>query len=358
MSDNDKKPELVMVQLRDTGPVRYFYTGGLVIREGREVVIQSERGQEYGTVVGYTSKEEMGRKIESRYRVLRLAALRDKKRFQRNCELERSALVFCQERVRERKLEMKLIRCEYTFDRKRLTFFFTAENRVDFRELLKDLAHQLKTRIELRQIGVRDEAKSLGGCGVCGRAMCCNTFLYDFVPVTIRMVKDQKLPLNPGKISGVCGRLMCCIAYEHKAMMKGERGVSKEEGDHEVYAQEGKGGEKRQQQKPAGNRAPQDRPVRQNTSGQQHNKQQQSGQARPNISGQQQDRLARQNTPGQQNNKQRQDRLARPNVSGQQNNKQQQDRPVQQNTSGTQNNQEQQNKPSRYRGKRYGRRRK
>ena len=240
MDGESIKPELVMVQMRETGPVRYFHGGGLVIREGREVVIQSERGQEYGTVVGYAARAEVGRKIETRFRVLRLAALRDRKRFQRNREMEKTAFTFCQERVRERQLEMKLIRCEYTFDRKRLTFYFTAENRVDFRELLKDLAHQLKTRIELRQIGVRDEAKSLGGCGVCGRAMCCNTFLYDFVPVTIRMVKDQGLPLNPAKISGVCGRLMCCIAYEHKAMMKGERGVSKEEGDHEVYAR-GKG---------------------------------------------------------------------------------------------------------------------
>jgi len=236
MDDGKNERGLVMIQLRQVGPVRYFYTGGLVVREGREVVIQSERGQEYGTVVGYATEAEVGRKVESRFRVLRLAAQRDKSRFQRNGELERAAFAFCQERARERQLEMKLIRCEYTFDRKRLTFFFTAENRVDFRELLKDLAHQLKTRIELRQIGVRDEAKSLGGCGVCGRAMCCNTFLYDFVPVTIRMVKEQKLPLNPAKISGVCGRLMCCIAYEHQAMLKGERGVSKEEGDHEVLS--------------------------------------------------------------------------------------------------------------------------
>ena len=243
--DNDKpRAELVMVQMKETGPVRYYHTSGLVIREGREVVVQSDRGQEYGVVVGYAAKSEVSKKIETRYRVLRLAALRDRKRFQRNREMETTAFGFCQERVRERALEMKLIRCDYTFDRKRLTFFFTAENRVDFRELLKDLAHQLKTRIELRQIGVRDEAKSLGGCGVCGRSMCCNSFLYDFVPVTIRMVKDQSLPLNPAKISGVCGRLMCCIAFEHKAMLKGEKGVSKEEGDFEVYGQakrEGKG---------------------------------------------------------------------------------------------------------------------
>jgi len=228
-----------MVQLRDNGPVRYFYGGGLVIHEGRELLVQTERGQEYGTMVGELPAAEVAQPPDSRYRVLRLASQRDRERFQRNRELERESFSYCQGRIRERGLEMKLIRAEYTFDRKRLTFYFTAENRVDFRELLKDLAHQLKTRIELRQIGVRDEAKSLGGCGVCGRPMCCATFLRNFVPVTIRMVKDQNLPLNPGKISGVCGRLMCCMAYEHKALLEGGKGVSEEEGDFHIYGAKG-----------------------------------------------------------------------------------------------------------------------
>lgn len=186
----------------------------LPIKKGDHVIVETARGIEYGSVVADAREVTDDQVVQPLKPVIRIANADDNARAQRNKEKEKEAFRICLEKIRKHKLEMKLIDTEYTFDNNKVLFYFTADGRIDFRELVKDLASVFKTRIELRQIGVRDETKVVGGVGICGRELCCHTFLSEFAPVSIKMAKEQNLSLNPTKISGVCGRLMCCLKNE------------------------------------------------------------------------------------------------------------------------------------------------
>ena len=205
---------VIAVRFQKAGKLYYFDPAGIWANPGDHVIVETVRGIELGEVI--TSAREVPDEaiVAPLKNVLRLATEDDLRRAEANAKNEKMAFDLCLEKIAARKLEMKLISVEYTFDNSKVIFYFTANGRVDFRELVKDLAAVLKTRIELRQIGVRDEAKMLGGLGSCGRPICCGTFLGDFQPVSIKMAKEQNLSLNPTKISGQCGRLMCCLKYE------------------------------------------------------------------------------------------------------------------------------------------------
>jgi len=205
---------VVGVRFKSAGKIYYFDSGDMELQVGEAVIVETVRGVEYGEVA--LKKRDMSEEqlVLPLKKVIRKANEEDLTTYQRNKEKEAEALELCREKVRVHKLPMRLIDVEYTFDMGKIIFYFTAESRVDFRDLVKDLASIFKTRIELRQIGVRDEAKMLGGIGTCGRILCCNNFLGEFAPVSIRMAKEQRLSLNPTKISGICGRLMCCLKYE------------------------------------------------------------------------------------------------------------------------------------------------
>jgi cell fate regulator YaaT (PSP1 superfamily) len=207
--------EVVGVRFKKAGKIYYFNPDGIEIQKNNFVIVETARGIEYGKAV--IEKKQVGENdvVLPLKRVLRLADEKDKMTVEDNKQAAKEAFDMCVKKVDEHKLEMKLVDVEYTFDRNKVIFYFTADGRVDFRELVKDLASIFRTRIELRQIGVRDEAKMLGGIGPCGRMLCCSTFLGDFEPVSIKMAKDQNLSLNPAKISGLCGRLMCCLKYEN-----------------------------------------------------------------------------------------------------------------------------------------------
>ena len=208
--------KIIGVRFRTAGKIYYFGPKDFQIEVGDKVVVETARGVELGTVaVGpkEVPDEEVVQPLKS---VQRLATEEDLKKIEKNKEKEKEAFKICQEKIKKHNLEMKLVDAEYTFDNNKLLFYFTADGRIDFRELVKDLASVFRTRIELRQIGVRDETKTLGGIGICGRALCCTTYLTDFVPVSIKMAKEQNLSLNPTKISGVCGRLMCCLKSEQE----------------------------------------------------------------------------------------------------------------------------------------------
>ena len=206
--------KVVGVRFRTAGKIYYFDPKDLELPLGSHVIVETARGVEYGTVMvppkGVTDDEV----VQPLKPVLRASTPEDDKTEQKNREKERQAYKTCQEKIQKHKLNMKLVEAEYTFDNNKLLFYFTADGRIDFRELVKDLASVFRTRIELRQIGVRDETKILGGVGICGRELCCHTFLSEFAPVPIKMAKEQNLSLNPTKISGVCGRLMCCLKNE------------------------------------------------------------------------------------------------------------------------------------------------
>ncbi|MCM3164677.1 MULTISPECIES: PSP1 domain-containing protein [Bacillaceae] len=206
---------VVGVRFKKAGKIYYFDPNGLHIDDDDFVIVETIRGIEYGKVVLNNKKVEENDVVLPLKKVIRLADEKDRLMVQENQEAASEAYHVCQKKVSEHGLDMKLVDVEYTFDRNKVIFYFTADGRVDFRELVKDLAAIFKTRIELRQIGVRDEAKMLGGIGPCGRMLCCSTFLGDFEPVSIKMAKDQNLSLNPTKISGLCGRLMCCLKYEN-----------------------------------------------------------------------------------------------------------------------------------------------
>lgn len=207
-------PEVVGVRFKPAGKIYYFDAEDVYPQIGDAVIVETARGIEYGdTVVGPRCMDEESLVLPLK-KVIRKATEEDKAVLRENQDKEKEAFVICQTKIDEHKLPMHLIDVEYTFDRGKIVFYFTAEGRVDFRELVRDLAAIFRTRIELRQIGVRDEAKMLGGIGSCGRVLCCSSFLGDFEPVSIRMAKDQNLSLNPTKISGICGRLMCCLKYE------------------------------------------------------------------------------------------------------------------------------------------------
>lgn len=209
--------KVVGVRFKDTGKTYYFDPKGLDIKRGQTLVVETAKGIECG-VAQYAVKEVEDDKIVSPLKpVERIATEKDLEILQENKRLEKEALKICAEKIKKHGLEMYLTDAEYSFDRSKIIFFFTADGRVDFRELVKDLGSHFHTRIELRQIGVRDESRLLGGLGICGRPFCCSTFLDDFHSVTIKMAKDQGLSLSPSKISGTCGRLMCCLKYEQNS---------------------------------------------------------------------------------------------------------------------------------------------
>ncbi len=209
--------EIIGVRFKDVGKVYYFDPDGLDIKKSDKVIVETARGTELGDVtIGNREipDDEITKPLK---KVIRKATEDDLKKVEENHRKEKEAFTVCEQKIQKHKLEMKLVDVEYTFDNNKILFYFTADGRVDFRELVKDLASVFRTRIELRQIGVRDEAKMLGGIGICGRPFCCNTFLGDFQAVSIKMAKEQGLSLNPTKISGTCGRLMCCLKYEQNA---------------------------------------------------------------------------------------------------------------------------------------------
>ena len=208
--------KVIGVRFRTAGKIYFFDPGKLDIKRGDHVIVETARGIEYGTVVGDPKEVEEDKVIQPLKPVLRIATERDDEQEAGNKVKEKEAFKICLEKIHKHGLEMKLIDAEYTFDNNKVLFYFTADGRIDFRELVKDLASIFKTRIELRQIGVRDETKILGGIGICGRELCCHRHLSEFVPVSIKMAKEQNLSLNPTKISGVCGRLMCCLKNEEE----------------------------------------------------------------------------------------------------------------------------------------------
>ena len=207
---------VIGVRFRPAGKIYYFAPGKFHIRQGGKVIVETARGIEFGTVVAGPKEvkdEEVMQPLKS---VIRIATEEDKRAEEKNREKEKEAFQICLDKIRKHILDMKLINAEYTFDNNTVLFYFTADGRIDFRELVKDLAAVFRTRIELRQIGVRDETKIRGGIGICGRPLCCHTYLSEFAPVSIKMAKEQNLSLNPTKISGVCGRLMCCLTNEEE----------------------------------------------------------------------------------------------------------------------------------------------
>jgi cell fate regulator YaaT (PSP1 superfamily) len=208
---------VIGVRFRSAGKIYFFDPAGYEIKQGDNVIVETARGVEYGRVVIGPRDVEDSKVIQPLKPVIRTATEEDNEIEAKNKVKEKDAFKICLEKIQKHGLEMKLIDSEYTFDNNKVLFYFTADGRIDFRELVKDLASVFKTRIELRQIGVRDETKVVGGIGICGRPLCCNTHLSEFAPVSIKMAKEQNLSLNPTKISGVCGRLMCCLKNEEEA---------------------------------------------------------------------------------------------------------------------------------------------
>ncbi|MCK5912394.1 MAG: stage 0 sporulation family protein [Desulfuromusa sp.] len=212
--------EIVSISFHTAGKIFDFATQGFDLTPGDKVIVETERGRALGTIIRKPREilpDKAPPKLKS---ILRIATENDLQMAKNNSERELEALKFCRQRVKQRGMEMKLVRAEYLFDGSKIIFFFTADGRVDFRELVRDLAQHFRTRIEMRQIGVRDEAKQVGGLGICGRELCCSNHLREFVPVSVKMAKAQGLALNPTKISGQCGRLLCCLAYEYETYNK------------------------------------------------------------------------------------------------------------------------------------------
>ena len=207
-------PKIIGIRFKPVGKIYYFSPKDLDIKENDCVIVETSRGIEFGTVVSGIKEASAEDIIKPLKEVLRIATPDDIKHYNENREKEKKALSECEKKVKKHGLKMSLVDAEYTFDSSKLIFYFTADGRIDFRDLVKDLAIIFKTRIELRQIGVRDESKIIGSVGVCGRDICCSKFLSEFAPVSIKMAKEQGLSLNPTKISGICGRLMCCLKYE------------------------------------------------------------------------------------------------------------------------------------------------
>ena len=207
---------VIGVRFRAAGKIYYFDPADRQIKIGDHVIVETARGIEYGYVVLGNREVDETKVIPPLKPVIRMATDEDRAIEAKNKEKEKEAFKICQEKIKKHNLEMKLIDAEYTFDNNKVLFYFTADGRIDFRELVKDLASVFKTRIELRQVGVRDETKILGGIGICGRPLCCHSYLSEFIPVSIKMAKEQNLSLNPTKISGVCGRLMCCLKNEEE----------------------------------------------------------------------------------------------------------------------------------------------
>ncbi|MBC8534034.1 PSP1 domain-containing protein [Yeguia hominis] len=211
--------EVIGVRFKDAGKVYYFDPCGNQVDVGAKVVVETAHGVECGDVAMENRNVNESVIVQPLKKVLRVATKNDLKKLRENAQKEKNAFSVCNKKIAAHKLEMKLVDVEYAFDGSKILFYFTADGRIDFRELVKDLASVFRTRIELRQIGVRDEAKMLGGLGICGRPFCCSSFLDEFQPVSIKMAKEQGLSLNPTKISGTCGRLMCCLKYEQEAYL-------------------------------------------------------------------------------------------------------------------------------------------
>lgn len=209
--------EVIGVRFRANGKIYYFDPLDFHVQAGDDVIVETARGVEYGNCVLGRRQIDDNKRISGLKPIIRIATEADKKKYEDNKVKSKEAFDSCLKKIQEHGLNMKLIAAEYTFDNSKVLFYFTADGRVDFRELVRDLASVFRTRIELRQIGVRDEAKICGGIGMCGRSLCCNSYLSEFIPVSIKMAKEQNLSLNPTKISGVCGRLMCCLKYEQDA---------------------------------------------------------------------------------------------------------------------------------------------
>jgi cell fate regulator YaaT (PSP1 superfamily) len=235
---------IVSIKFRDAGKQYDFNAQNLELNRGTEVIVETDRGRALGKVVVPPREIPRTDAPEGIKNIIRIASDEDRALARTNAARESEAFRFCQTRIQERKMDMKLVRAEYLFDGSKIIFYFTADGRVDFRELVKDLAHHFHTRIEMRQIGVRDEAKLTGGIGICGRELCCCTFLTEFTPVSVKMAKEQGLALNPNKISGQCGRLLCCLSYEFetycsmkKCLPKCGRKVQVEGGEGEIVDQ-------------------------------------------------------------------------------------------------------------------------
>ena len=233
--------KVVGVRFRNAGKIYYFNPADLDITMGTHVIVETARGVEMGTVILAPKEVDDEKVIQPLKAVIRIATDADERTVKKNREKEKEAFKICLEKIAKHKLDMKLVDAEYTFDNNKLLFYFTADGRIDFRELVKDLAAVFRTRIELRQIGVRDETKIMGGIGICGRPLCCHTFLSEFAPVSIKMAKEQNLSLNPTKISGVCGRLMCCLKNEEETYEELNRKLPNV-GDH-VTTPDGKRGD-------------------------------------------------------------------------------------------------------------------
>lgn len=228
----------ILVRLRDSGQTYFYHAVDLNVKLGDYVIVEHDRGLDYGQIVSPEDAAPDNKSKEPLKKIIRIATEADLKQIEENRKRSKDAFNTCLKKIEEHKLEMKLVRAEYSFDRTKIVFYFTASGRVDFRNLVKDLAKIFKARIELRQIGVRDEARLFGGYGHCGRELCCKTFLKDFEPVTIKMAKEEGLPLNPPKISGLCGRLMCCLYFEYETYKILAKGLPRE-GEH-IHTKEGK----------------------------------------------------------------------------------------------------------------------
>ncbi len=209
--------DIVGIRFKRVGKVYYFDGDGMEYKQGEHVIVETSRGVEYGTVVLPKKSIDESEVVSPLKKVIRKATEEDEEQVKKNIAKQIDAFRICNEKIKKHKLEMKLVDVEYTFDNNKILFYFTADGRIDFRELVRDLAGVFRTRIELRQIGVRDEAKMIGGLGICGRPLCCSLYMGEFQPVSIKMAKEQNLSLNPTKISGTCGRLMCCLKNEQEA---------------------------------------------------------------------------------------------------------------------------------------------
>jgi len=229
----------ILVRLRDAGQTCSYNVQELDLKEGDYVIVEHDRGLDYGRIVSPNEDLSQDSSKEQIKKILRLATEADLKQIAENRVKAKEAFSSCVKKIEEHKLDMKLVQAEYAFDRSKIIFYFTASGRVDFRNLVKDLAKIFKARIELRQIGVRDEARIFGGFGPCGRELCCARFLKDFEPVTIKMAKEEGLPLNPPKISGLCGRLMCCLNFEYETYKILSRGLPRE--GERLHTPQGKG---------------------------------------------------------------------------------------------------------------------
>jgi len=231
--------EVIQVRLRESGKITHFLTGNMKFKTGDIVIVEADRGLDYGQILSEPGAMMEGDVDEPLRKIIRKANPWDMAQVEKNKAKIKEVMDTCAKKIQGRRLPMKLIDAEFSFDRSKIIFYFTAEGRVDFRDLVRDLANSFKTRIELKQIGVRDEAKMLGGLGPCGRALCCATYLKDFEPVTIKMAKEQNLPLNPTKISGLCGRLMCCLKYEQDQYERSRKRMPKL--GREVITPQGRG---------------------------------------------------------------------------------------------------------------------